>query len=146
MLDSGGSTPIVGMRTVEKTDYEKLRIFMDLLHSEQNFFWQRFSAFATLHAALFVLTTATQIANHTWASALVVTLSIALAVAWIAVQSVSLKYADRWKPAFHSEREALGIKSEIPTNRLYSSTDLAWWVPIGVLLLWLVVLATLLIG
>jgi hypothetical protein len=117
-----------------------------MVYQEQNFYWQRFSAFATLHAALFVLVTATMIGSQFWSGVFVSILSIGLAITWIAVQSVSLKYVDRWKSDFHTERELAGILPTVETDRRYSSTDLGWWVPVGVLVLWLIVLGTVFFG
>jgi len=119
---------------------------MELTYREQDFYWQRFTAFATLHAALFVLVTATLTVSRFWSSLLISILSICLAIIWFAVQHISLKYVDRWKPAFHAERELIGIKSQIDTDYRYSSTDLAWWVPLGIFVVWLVVLGGIILS
>jgi hypothetical protein len=45
------------------TDSELLRFLGEERRNEQEFFWQRFYAFATLHAGAFVLMTSTAIAD-----------------------------------------------------------------------------------
>ena len=99
---------------------EKFRDLMQLATQEQNFFWQRFGALATLHAALIVLVTATLISERFWAALAVSFLSALLAILWIIIQGTSVRYVDRWKPQFHAERERLGITSSIETSRCLS--------------------------
>ena len=121
-----------------KDDYRRFEIIQNALHHEQEIFWTRFTGFATLHAGLFVIATATNIQAKPMAGLFVAILGITLSATWAEVQRLSLRYVDRWKPLYHSERErlSLDISSERPLDPRFSSTDLANFVPWAVAAAW----------
>ena len=135
-----------------KADYEKYRVLMEMIHQQQNFYWQRFIGFATIHAGLLVLAAA-MIDGHRFLPGLVIAIiSLILAVIWLGVQYRSLDYVDEWKRAYHDERRRVGITTsqDHNSNALWSnnkperdsSTRWAMWAPICVTLIWLAVLFT----
>jgi hypothetical protein len=72
-------------------------------------YWQRFYAFATLHAALIVLVTAASFLDN-WTRLLIAALSLALALLWVPIQYLSLIYVDRWKEYLQRAREDVDPK------------------------------------
>lgn len=125
---------------VTETDFRRHDTLKDMAGMEQSFYWQRFSAFATLHAGLFVLSTSKAIEGN---STFVEIISLVLAMAWVLVQIKSLTYVDRIKDAYHKERELMGIHFRQTTDTIFdhprlSATDIGVWVTVAVLLLWLI--------
>lgn len=106
---------------------------------EQNYYWQRFSAFATLHAGLFVLVTSDSISNKLP----FYIIGIVLSIAWVFIQWASFFYVDRVKPLIDSRLEMQGIK--LKRHWLFSkykgaSTRIGVIVTLLVFLLWIVLL------
>jgi hypothetical protein len=104
---------------------------------EQEFYWTRFTAFATLQAGLLVLITSDALKRPH----VLVAVAIALGVIWFYVQLASLYYVDRLKPLFHAAREARGIhysRHRVFSRRFLSTTDVALLVPFGITVLWIV--------
>ena len=85
--------------------WDLLRFLNEQVLREQEIYWQRFYAFATLHAGAFVLVTSNSI-RYPKAIAIV---GFALGIAWFYIQWLSLSYADRAKAHYHELRKALGI-------------------------------------
>ena len=125
------------------------------LHAEQSHFWNRFAAFAALHAGLLIVA----IETSGWARELTALLGIGLTVLWLAVQSKSREYVERWKAPFHEYRrkQRLLWRSEwkmrgvqlVDRNRMVqgeidsrerSSTRLAILVPWALFLPWLILM------
>lgn len=87
---------------------ELLRFLNDQVLREQEIYWQRFYAFATLHAGAFVLATS----NSLRYPKAIAAIGIVLALTWLYVQWLSLYYADRAKPRYHDMRKWLRIDYE----------------------------------
>jgi len=112
------------------------------LMREQEFFWQRFYAFATLQAGAWVVATAKVFEED---RAPIARAGLALAVLWAFVQWASLYYANRWKPSYYDLlKEAKitysdkGIFSSLfGENTWLSSTNVAVVTTWGVLAAWL---------
>jgi len=135
---------------------ELLRFLNEQVLREQELFWLRFYAFATLHAGAFVLATSSSVTRPK----VVALFGALLAVVWVLVQWLSLRYADRAKPDYNALRQALGIlwpheegyilntgadsQSRLSTRvlreRRASSTDLGFWVAAIVLACWIAAL------
>jgi hypothetical protein len=130
----------------ESDKYRRFEIIQTERHQEQGFYWTRFTGFATLHAGLFVIATSSTVQNRAWATLLLAVLGIVLSALWAEVQWLSLRYVDRWKPAYFAEARRLRFDIDaVKLNREWSSTDLGRYVPFAVLILWafLVILAVL---
>lgn len=118
----------------------KFTAYENRVFSELNLFWQRFTAFAALHAGLFVLVGAESIAGKHW----VVILGLTLAIFWFLIQLVSLFYVNRNKHKYYKYGVKLGIKkakrhwllngglSSSAMGLYVSSFVLVFWVVIGV--------------
>ena len=106
---------------------------------EQNYYWQRFSAFATLHAGLFVLATSDSITNRLP----IYIIGIILAVAWVFIQWASLFYVERIKPFFFNRLETKGVRLRrhwLFSEFKLSSTRIGVAVTVLIFLLWLIML------
>ena len=124
-----------------KTDENGAQLF-HFVHEQyvqqQAFYWQRFAAFAALHAGLFVLATSNSLTESwpiEWLGAL-------LGLIWVLVQWASLHYVDRVKPQYHELRERMGIRYDdhwLFNRRSLSSTDLALYGTLVLLLIWILV-------
>lgn len=86
-----------------------LRFLNEQVLREQEIYWQRFYAFATLHAGWFVVL-ASDFArpNREW----VARLGFLLGLIWVYAQWASLHYANRWKPSYHALLRDLNIQYE----------------------------------
>lgn len=117
--------------------YRRFELLQAERHQEQAHFWNRFTAFATLHAGIFVIATSTNVQSQRIASLGVAIAGLGLSGLWAEVQRLSLRYVDRWKPIYHSEREGLGLGFQgEQLNPRVSSTDLANAVPWVVFFVW----------
>ena len=117
-------------------DELKFNILHDRINQEQNFFWQRFTAFSALHAGLFILVGSKAYGNL----GLVSIIGVVLAFAWFLIQWASLYYVDRNKSAYYD----LCRDSDIPVppkhwlfRKGLSSTNIGFAVSIVTLLFWL---------
>jgi len=135
---------------------ELLRFLNEQVLREQELFWLRFYAFATLHAGAFVLATSSSVTRPR----VVAIFGALLAVVWVLVQWLSLRYADRSKPDYNELRQKIGIlwpheegnivktdagvKTNLSTRllraRRASSTDLGFWVAAIVFACWIAAL------
>ena len=111
------------------------------LTSEQEFYWTRFSSFATLQAGLLVLTTSTAIKSIKWLAVI----SLVLAVVWLFVQCASRWYVNRLKPIFRKACKDNGF--DYPQHPLFSKsflspTDISLVVPFGIIVFWIIYLCT----
>lgn len=126
--------------TVEPTEkeYRRFQLVQAERHQEQAHFWSRFTAFATLHAGIFIFATATNVLDRPIATILIAIVGIILAAIWAEVLRLSLHYVNRWKPEYHATRAKLNFHfpDENTTDPRYSSTDLALIVPYAVLAIW----------
>lgn len=134
-----------------------LTFLNDQVLREQEIFWLRFGSFAAVHAGALVLVTSEVVQAKWWLAAV----GFALALAWSYVQWISLKYADRPKKLYHWYRRSLGIfwpyeyapdqdvasisrwrrmVDAIQRVQLVSSTDIGILIPIGVAVLWFIVM------
>jgi hypothetical protein len=122
-------------KTPVKTDH--FEWLSEEISREQEFYWTRFTAFATLHAGLLVLITSDALKRpHILAG-----VAIALGVIWFYIQLASLHYVNRLKPLFRAAREARGIDylpHRVFSRRFLSTTDVALVVPFGLTVLWIV--------
>lgn len=84
--------------------YRRFELLQAERHQEQAHFWNRFTAFATLHADIFVIATSTNVQSQRIASLGVAIAGLGLSGLWAEVQRLSLRYVDRWKPIYHRER------------------------------------------
>ncbi len=82
-----------------------LRFLNEQVLREQEIFWQRFYAFATLHAGAFVLYSSDAVKRKTPIAAA----GLALGVVWLYTQWASLHYANRPKKLYHAVCRKLGI-------------------------------------
>ena len=107
------------------------------LASEQEYYWVRFSSFATLQAGLLVLITSDTV-KHVRLLSLV---AASLAVVWCYVQYASVYYVNRLKPLFRDACKASGF--DYPRHPVFgrkglSPTDVSAAVPAFLALFWLV--------
>lgn len=111
-------------------------------NQEQEWFWSRFSAFATLQAGLFVLFTSGTVGEgHRHVFAL---FGLALAVLWLLVQGRSHYYVHQAKRPYHTFRMILGLKGWEPTlpfwrramRNAFASTSLGLLTTVSVTLIW----------
>lgn len=121
-------------------DREKFRDLLELVTQEQAFFWQRFSALATLQAALVVLVTAMWSSKFLLAALAVTFFSLSLALLWVVIQEKSFDYLARWKQPFHNQRRRLGIKPSFEIDEKYGAARLTRYAPRIMLLIWVFVL------
>lgn len=135
----GPAIPRGGER--QETEEDRVRLFhlvQEQYLQQQAFYWQRYAAFAVLHGGLFVLATSDSL-TKSWP---VEWLGAVLSVIWVLVQWASLHYVDRMKPQYHELREQMGIRYEghwLFNRRWLSSTDLALYGTLFVLLIWILV-------
>lgn len=84
----------------------RLLFVRENLMREQEFFWQRFYAFATLHAGAWVVATTRAFeADRTP----IARAGLVLALMWVFTQWASLHYANRWKDTYYSMLEKAHI-------------------------------------
>jgi hypothetical protein len=126
---------------------DALKFLNEQVLREQEIYWSRFVAFATLNAGAFVLIASEAIKT----SAILTVLSVAgigLALLWGYVQWISLRYVDRTKPLYHELRSKMGfsfapsqhpIIAGIHETKWLSSTNIGVWVPILVTAMWVCV-------
>ena len=102
---------------------------------EQEYYWSRFYAFATLQTGFLVLVASTVVKRPL----VLALLAFILGVVWIYVQFASRFYVNRLKATFYAACGARGI--EHPAHWLYkrnrSSTDVALVVPVSLTLFWI---------
>lgn len=82
-----------------------LAYLSEQVHREEEIYWNRFQAFAAIHAGALVLVTSNVVETKLPAAIL----GFALALFWGYVQWISLKYGDRPKRLYHWYRRSLGI-------------------------------------
>ena len=119
-------------------EYERFKIWRDLVNQEQTWFWQRFAGFAALHAGVLALTFS--VPERPFSKLFFVSLGLLFAAIWWKIQSTSLWYVDRYKPGWHEIRERLDFKfapQNLHGNRDRSTTDVAMWVPRAVSITWI---------
>lgn len=110
-------------------------------NQEQSWFWSRFSAFATLHAGLFVLITSDAIAReHRYRFAIA---GFALAACWAIIQAKSLSYVRSSKKPYHTYRVVLGLNTRehnVESTRRFTASSTFWGVLTAfvVLITWIV--------
>lgn len=121
----------------ENDEHFTLRERFELLNNEialeQEYYWTRFTAFATLHAGLFVLFT---LNGH---KILLSGAAVGLGIVWLYVQVASLWYVNRLKSDFNKVSKTLKLpwpKHHIFSERFRSTTDVALLVPYGLTILW----------
>lgn len=83
---------------------------------EQDIFWQRFYAFATLHAGAFVLYSSDAIKPKGRIAAA----GVALGLIWLYTQWASLHYANRFKKLYHPLRLSLKIDWNVGKRGLFA--------------------------
>lgn len=112
-------------------------VIHDWFLNEQNFFWQRFTAFSALHAGLLVIVASTSSAA---APVYLNIVGLVLAVAWVLIQWASLYYVNRSKDRYYAMCQARGIDPP-PKHWLFkgvlSSTDIGVWVSVVTLIFWI---------
>jgi hypothetical protein len=127
------------MDPINEEKYRRVELFQDAVHQQQHFFWNRFTAFATLHAGLFVVATTVQ--ARFIPRTIILVLGIGLSLMWAAIQWRSLQYVDQPKIRYYELARALDlVPREDASDRRSSSTDWAFWSVIPVVLVWLVLL------
>jgi hypothetical protein len=125
------------MDQINEDIYKRVELFQNALHQEQGFFWNRFTAFATLHAGLFVVSTSGDVQAHLLPRMVILILGFLLSLSWAAIQWLSLQYVDRPKVRYYDLARKLGLEpQEESLGRRLSSTDLAFWSVIPVVLMW----------
>ncbi len=90
---------------------------------EQEVYWHRFYAFATLQAGAFLLTTSSVIGK----SKTLALGALFLAVVWTWVQGLSLGYANRLKGRFHEFRTWLEIPYDYEEPREVKGRAARFW-------------------
>jgi hypothetical protein len=137
--------PTPPKRLFEDEDYERFKIWKDLVFQEQTWFWQRFAGFAAMHAALFVVVSSLK---QPLAVLILICVGFLFAVLWWRVQTLSLWYVDRYKAGFHAERERLLFqhsgKKPAYVTPAWSSTDLAVSIPLVTIVAWVMIALNLL--
>ena len=129
-----------GKRRPTGTDSTVLPFFQivsDIVMREQTFYWQRFSAFAALHAGLLVLATSSALNSPVP----VRVIGLVLGILWAYIQFVSRHYVNRLKPLYHEKREQLGIgykRHWLFDHAFLSSTNMGCIVALGVSVLWII--------
>jgi ABC-type uncharacterized transport system permease subunit len=120
------------------TAQEEFKYLNDEIAREQEYFWTRFSGFATLHAGLLVLVTS----NATKSPRFLSGCAIVLGIVWFYVQWASRFYVNRDKKRFHVVREKCGypyVAHPTYSRPFLSPTDIAVVVPIMLMVVWLYV-------
>jgi hypothetical protein len=102
----------------KETDRFRLTILHDRQSAENNFFWQRFTAFSALNAGLLVLAASNAVASRM----LVKWVGILLGIAWVIIQSLSWYYVWRCKDAYFNLCEQWDLK---PPERPFPFTSSA---------------------
>ena len=118
---------------------ERFDLLREEITSEQEFYWTRFSGFATLHAGLLVLVTSDTIKQPR----LLYAAAVVLGLVWLYVQFASLFYVNRLKPLFREVCEQRGFRypgHRIFSRRFLSTTDVALVAPVGLTILWIALL------
>ena len=118
---------------------EEFDFLREEIACEQEYYWTRFSGFATLHAGLLVLVTSDTIKQPRFLAAA----AAILGLVWFYVQFASLFYVNRLKPQFGEVCKQRGFdypRHRIFSRRFMSTTDVALIVPAGLTLLWIVLL------
>ena len=156
----GMDPPHEFLRTLNKlreTEHamDLLRFLNEQVMREQEIYWQRFYAFATLQAGAFLLTTSPAVGK----SKALALGALFLAVVWTWVQGLSLGYTNRLKRRYHDFRRWLDIpfeseeqrspkghrraarlwraaKATLQNSSASSSTDIGVWVTILVAAFW----------
>jgi hypothetical protein len=112
---------------------EKFEMLNKEIALEQEYYWTRFSGFATLYAGLFVLFS---FEKH---QGLLSGAAVGLGLIWMYVQAASLWYVNRLKSDFRKvseQREFHWPKHPIFSKKFRSTTDVALLVPYGLTILW----------
>jgi hypothetical protein len=120
----------------------RLRFLNEQVLREQDIFWQRFYAFATVHAAGFVVFVSDLVApQRLW----VAFFGFLLGSIRAYTQWASLHYANRWKRPYHTIRKQLGLEYDhtgwfyrcFGGRRWASSTNAALATALLIWLLWI---------
>lgn len=114
---------------------EEFKLLNEEIALEQEYYWTRFSSFATLHAGLFVLFTLDANKHQTLLSGA----AVGLGVVWMYVQVASLWYVNRLKSDFGKVSKQQGFhwpNHPIFSKKFRSTTDVALLVPYGLTILW----------
>ena len=106
--------------------------------AEQEWFWSRFSAFATLHAGLLVFARVDTSGAIEW---ILSGAGLLLGATWVAVQSLSRSYVHRSKARLHAFEALFGLRQiESGTSLRPHSTDYGVWTARLVFLVWAITL------
>jgi hypothetical protein len=121
------------------TPKEEFDILIKEITFEQEFYWTRFTGFATLHAGLFVLFTSETNKHPIYLSAA----ALAMGAIWLYVQIASCWYVNRLKRRFRRISE--GLKFKYPRHEIFSCkymdiTRVTIVIPVTITLLWLALL------
>jgi hypothetical protein len=108
--------------------------------NEQEWFWSRFAAFATLHAGLFVFSRVETERPVDW---ILAAGGLFLGGIWMLVQSKSRHYVRQSKKRLHSFEIALGLRRHTgESSSEVHATDLGVWTSWAVFVMWAVALYT----
>ena len=118
---------------------------------EQEYYWTRFAAFATLQAGFLVLVTVTVDADSSTAptssgspvasSTVLAWMAMVVSAVWVYVQWCSRHYIERLNPEFRRMRGSFGFKLERHVffgRRFLAATDAAMLAPVAVLVWWII--------
>jgi hypothetical protein len=121
------------------TPRENFYVLRDEITSEQEFYWTRFSGFATLHAGLLVLFTS----DTNKIPILLSAAAVVLGLVWWYVQRASLFYVNRYKSDFIEASKQVNFQyksHDTFSQKGKSTTDVAMIVPIVLTILWVLLL------
>ena len=107
------------------TPIERLTFYSEHFRAEQEWFWQRFVAFASLNGAALVLFSIPSVPLAT--QLLFARVGFALGLLWFYVQWASFSYVGRWKGPFHALRTELGFIYEDEGVFVFASRR--WGIP-----------------
>ncbi|MEB3831785.1 hypothetical protein [Phormidium sp. CCY1219] len=96
---------LVALEAEVKDKLSLLSYLTEQVHREQEIYWNRFQGFAAIHAGAFVIVTSNVIREKLIATVI----GFTLALIWIYVQWIGLKYVDRPKRLYHWYRRSLGM-------------------------------------
>lgn len=96
---------LVALEGELKDKLSLLSYLTEQVYREQEIYWNRFQGFAAIHAGAFVIVTSNVIREKLIATVI----GFTLALIWIYVQWIGLKYVDRPKRLYHWYRRSLGM-------------------------------------